>query len=311
MQSLAITGASGFLGRHLTAEGVREGRFHLRLLTRARAALSDLRNDAVTICEGDLLQPESLNDFLHPGSTLIHLAYIHGDKGANLRATENLIEAARRARVARVVYCSTAVVVGFATRGTISEQTPARPENDYQRTKYAIEGMLRDQLVPDVDVAILRPTEIFGPGGTGLKPMIRRLRGGSPFKNCVYRFLLRSRRFNYVSVYNVVAALILLVTTPVRQTGEVYFISDDDDPDNNYASVEQIIRAALGHRPGHCPDVGLSPALLPLLFKFLQGHSTPNRVYSHDKISALGYRRRMPLRQAIEQLVASQEVSAL
>ncbi|MFH1288542.1 MAG: NAD(P)-dependent oxidoreductase, partial [bacterium] len=257
MDTLAITGATGFLGRHLIAKCISEGCFKLRLLSRNRNAFEHLRNDMVTICGGDMLMPGSLEGFLQPNSTLIHLAYINNAGTANINAALNLIEAVKRSGVKRVVHCSTSVVVGFDAKGVVTENTNPAPKGEYQKTKYRIEEILRAELLPNIELAILRPSEIIGPDGQGLQRMIKRLHRGSPYKNFIYHTVLKHRRFNYVSVYNVVAALILLASTPIKQMGDIYNISDDDDVDNNYDSVEKIINAVLKHKHEYRFDFGL------------------------------------------------------
>jgi len=310
MHTLAITGASGFLGRHLIGGCLSQGGFKLKLLLRDGNKYKFLLSENVVICEGDLLSPESLRGFLEPNSTLIHLAYIHNDASVNIKATVNLIAAARQSSVKRVVHCSSAVVVGFKAGGVISEDTIPSPEGEYQKTKYKIEEMLRAGLQPDVELAILRPTEIIGPGGQGLQKVIQRLRCGKSFKNFVYHSILKYRRCNYVSVHNVVVALILLASTPVEQMGQIYNISDDDDCDNSYAAVERIINSGLRHNYRYAFDFGLPRPLLLFLFSLLRTHSPADRVYAHDKISALGYRRVFTLHSTISEILAKEASNA-
>lgn len=305
MRTLAITGANGFLGKHLVAECLSRDHFKLRLLLRNKNAREYLSNDAVTLCEGDLLRPESLEFFLQPDSTLVHLAYMNSvGPAVNIEATLNLIKATKKAGVKRVVHCSTAVVVGFDAKGVVTENTAPKPKGEYQQTKYRIEELLRAELPSNIELAILRPTEIIGPGGQGLQKMIRRLRNEKKYKNFIYHCLLRSRRFNYVSVYNVVAALILLASAPVNKANGTYNISDDDDSDNNYVSVEEIINSNLKHQPGYPFDIGLSRSFLSALFKLLPNHAPPNRVYSYSKISSLGYKKTIELKAAISEIVS-------
>jgi len=301
---LAITGGSGFLGRHLISECVKQNSFHLKLLTRDSDHFSDLSKNVTTICKGDLLQLASLKSFVEPDITIINLAYIRNDEAANIRATLNLIHMAKQHNVKRVVHCSTAVVIGFKARGIVTESTKPQPKGVYQKTKYRIEEILLEQLPPSIELSILRPTEIVGPGGMGLQTMIQRLRFEGSLKNLMYHLTLKRRRFNYVSVYNVVTALILLATTPIKQMGEIYNISDDDDVDNNYESVEKIICSHLGYKFGLNVDYELPESCLSLLFGLLPNHSPPLRVYSYSKISALGYRKVISLRLAIADLLS-------
>jgi nucleoside-diphosphate-sugar epimerase len=306
LDTFAITGANGFLGRHLVAQFIGQHHYRLRLLVRDRNVFQDMPSDKVTICEGDLLIPESLKSFLQSDITLIHLAYIDCNEAANIRATANLIEIVKQSNVKRVVHCSTAVVVGFKATGVITENTMPVPETEYQRTKYRIEEMLRAELPPKVELVILRPTEIIGPGGHGLRRLIKRVHCERSYKKFLYHCVLKYRRFNYISVYNVVAALILLATTNIKQKNEIYIISDDDDGDNNYAAVEKIINSTLKHKHEYCFDVGLPLYWLSLILKLIPGHSPPDRVYSYDKISDLGYKKVISLHSALSETALSE-----
>jgi nucleoside-diphosphate-sugar epimerase len=257
------------------------------------------------VCEGDLLNAATLDGFLQRDATLIHLAYLQGGSDANLEAARNVARAALRSETKRVVHCSTAVVVGFGMSGVITENTEATPKGEYQRTKYAIEEVLRRELTPLVELAILRPTEIIGAGGSGIRQMVARLVGGPRYLNMIYRMMLKSRRFNYVCVNNVVAALMLLAFSVVNQRGEIYNISDDDDVDNNYAAVEEIVAGALnGGRSQRLFDIALPSSVLARVLKLLPGSAPPDRVYSSSKIKSLGYKKVTTLRSTILDVVA-------
>jgi len=239
----------------------------------------------------------------------VHLAYLKNAGNANIEATRNLINAIKQSGAKRVVHCSTAVVIGFGARGVITEETIPTPKGEYQQTKYRIEEILRSELPSKVELAILRPTEIIGPGGQGLRTMIRRIREGRRYQNFVYHFILKSRLFNYVSVYNVAAALIFLATSPIRQQRDIYFISDDDDADNNYAAVEKMIASIFRRPTDHPIDVGLPRPLLSFLFKLLPDLAPPHRVYSHAKIASMGYQKATTLRQTICEIAALEAVT--
>lgn len=285
------------------AECIAKPSYDLRLLTRSSGRLHSSNCARITTCDGDLLDTASLRRFVTPGCTLVHLAYLTSGSAANLRAAANLAKVAKERGVRRVVHCSTAVVIGFSQRGIVTEDTPALPRGEYQATKLNIEQLLRADLHPAVELAILRPTEVIGPGGKNLQPMIERVRNRSSFGNGLRRFVLKSRQFNYVSVHNVVAALLLLANTPATLTSDVYNISDDDDPDNNYGAVETIIASLLERKTVRLIDPALPKQWLSMLFRLLPEHAPPDRIYSHSRISALGYRKVISLRAAIAEMV--------
>ena len=85
---------------------------------------------------------------------------------------------------------------------------------------------------------------------------------------------------------------------------------NDDDPDNNYEAVEKIIKSGLNYKHEYSFDVGLPRSFLSLLFKILPSNSPPNRVYSHSKISSLGYSKVTTLHSAISEIVSGEANSA-
>lgn len=305
MPALAITGATGFLGRALVAECRSRRDIRLKVLVRNASVAADLwGREGVVVCEGDLRDADTLQRFLAAGDTVIHLAYLKEGRNENETAVRNLAGASLAAGVRRVVHCGTASVIGPRRRGVVSEATVPEPKGEYESTKLALEGLFQNLLVPRGELAILRPTEVIGPGGAGLRWMIDRLRTQPLSVNAAYRMLLGARRFNYVCVRNVVAALLLLAEAPLAANGEVFNVSDDDDPDNNYASVEELIRDAL-----HLGRLSPTRLWLPLpvlsqLFRLLPDHAPPDRVYADSKIRQLGYRRVTRLRDTIQELVA-------
>ena len=130
-----------------------------------------------------------------------------------------------------------------------------------------------------------------------------RLRDQPRFVNALRHALFRHRRFNYVSVHNVVAALLLLARYPAPQRGDVYQVSDDDDPDNYYAGVEAIVDSQLNRARWPQWDVGLTRSWLAKGFQ-LMGRPAPDRVYSHAKLDVLGYRKVTAMDPAIREVLS-------
>ncbi len=305
MGTLAITGATGFLGRALVAECASRGDVQVRVLVRNAATARDLWGPCnVEVCEGDLRNASGLTRFVAGASTVIHLAYLKDGRDQNVKAAQQLAKASLAAGVRRVVHCSTAVVIGPRGSGVVDESFAPAPGCEYEVTKLAIETAFRNALLPEGELVILRPTEIVGPGGEGLRRMIDRLRTKRDFVNMVRRVILRERRLNYVCVRNVVAALLLLAEASLPNNGDVFTISDDDDPDNAYGSVESLVLEALGRGRRAATGLALPLPLLRLAFRLLPRHASPDRVYSSEKIRRLGYRRVTTLRETIKDLVA-------
>ena len=302
---IAVTGATGFIGRALVDEYVKAGA-SLRILARkARAPMSRWQN-RVEVIEGSLQDTSAVTRLVDGASTVIHLAYLRDGAEANLAAANVLASAARTAGVKRVVHCSTAVVVGPAARGTIDETVPDVPRGPYQTAKLAIEDLLRREVGDFGELVILRPTDVLGQGGEGLRSMIRRLadrRAPARAANIFRHVMFGARRFNYVCIRNVVAGLRLLAEAPGLGGGAAFYLSDDDDPENCYAAVEARILSGLErHAEWHVPTIPRSA--LSLAYRMLPDHAPPNRAYSTVRIRAIGYRKATSLAQTIDEVVA-------
>ncbi len=302
--TVVITGATGFVGRALVAECLSRGDMSVRVIVRNAAAASEQwAGQEVEVVQGDLHDAAALDRAVQGASTLVHLVYLHGGAEANLPVVRSLAEASQRAGVRRIVHCSTAAVIGPGASGAIREETPAQPRGEYQVAKLAVEGELKKDVPRWGELAILRPTEIVGPGGEGLRQMIQRLRTDGWPMNEARRVIFGARRFNYVCIRNVVAGLLLLAESPLAQNGEVFYLSDDDDPENNYASVEGRILEAMGRRRSISGPT-LPRSVLSLAYRMFPERAPPNRTYSTSKIRQLGYREVTSLSATINEVVA-------
>lgn len=159
-QPILITGASGFVGRHLVGY-LRERGLRVTAMVRRRETAPPA--DAVVVA--DLTDPPSVARAAAGHPSIVHLAGAADVASASLNAAVNvggmeaLIAAARPAR-ARILY--------------VSSQCVERPLQDaYARTKAAAEARLADGGVPHV---ILRPTMLLGAGSKELTTFVETVR---------------------------------------------------------------------------------------------------------------------------------------
>jgi len=169
-----VTGTTGFLGSAVARELIRSGR-GVRVLVRKGADLRNIEGLDAEVVYGDLRDSESLNAALQDCDALYHIAAFyslwHRDRklmyDINVGGTRNILEAARRADLRRVVYTSTVGCIGLNDNGTPgNEMTPfntATLSNDYKRSKYEAEQVALEYARGGLPVVIVNPSAPVGP----------------------------------------------------------------------------------------------------------------------------------------------------
>jgi nucleoside-diphosphate-sugar epimerase len=166
-----VTGATGFIGGHLTQRLVREG-YRVRCLVRRTSDTSLLESLDVDLARGDLTDARSLvraaegcRCIVHCGALVSDWATIEEIRQVNVAGTRNMLEASTVASAERFVHISTTDVYGYPRRRGIEEKhVPAGFSNWYSETKRAAEAEVRRiERARGLNVVILRPATVYGP----------------------------------------------------------------------------------------------------------------------------------------------------
>jgi nucleoside-diphosphate-sugar epimerase len=185
-----VTGATGFTGGHLASALARRGhevRALVRPRSRARFDASNLPADGVVAVEGDLVAADTLAGACAGVEVVYHIAATYREAGQpdsayhaiNVDGTRHLLDAARASGVRRVVHCSTGGVHGHVAHPPANEDAPFNPGDVYQRTKLAAEQLARTfGTAEGLDVVVVRPIGIHGPGDTRFLKMFKGLARG-------------------------------------------------------------------------------------------------------------------------------------
>jgi nucleoside-diphosphate-sugar epimerase len=305
MSVIAIIGATGFIGGHLLDHLASQEDVELRVLIHEKTNKKIWSCNNIKTIEGDLLKSETLDKLVVTGCTVINLAYMSNcSKQENLSAIANLGNACAKAKIKRFIHCSTACVVGLVPSKTIDENTLCNPVNEYENTKLAIEELLLQKYGGLFEIAILRPTAVFGAGGLNLMKLAKELYSGSRFVNYLKSCLFGSRTMNLVCVENVVSAIVFLISSSKIFNNEVLIISDDKFSNNNYRDVADHLlkRMKLG---GYIFPIMPLPSLIFLILLRLMGKSNinPKRIYVSTKLENLGWVRIAGLDHCLDSFV--------
>jgi UDP-glucose 4-epimerase len=246
---VALTGATGFIGRWLVRELPARG-YRLRVLLR-RPSATPL--EAASAVVGDLARPQNMSAALADVDAVIHSAGLaHAMSGVpeddyrvlNTEATIALARAAQRAGARRFVFLSSVrAQSGPTTDVVLTEAGAPHPTDGYGRSKLAAEQGLA-QL--DLDWVALRLALVFGPGVKGNMAALVRL-ARSPYPLPLAR--LAARR-SLLALDNLTAAVHAVLTAP----GELRrpLLVADPGP----LTIPEMIaamRRGLGRRPGLAP----------------------------------------------------------
>ncbi|MCL9683549.1 NAD-dependent epimerase/dehydratase family protein [Legionella maioricensis] len=287
MPSLVILGAGGFLGKAIIEQGA--SLFPIKAVVRKKKSDTQ-HSDKITWFELDLLIPGALDEVLEKDDIIVNTAYIPGDNDSdNLQLINNVIDSCIRNKIQRLIHCSTANVVGAVKNCRIDESVVCEPLTQYEQVKFAIEERVLKSSLDGLDVIVLRPTAIVGPEGKNLLKLADALMKGSQFVNYLRASLFRNRKMHLVSVHNVAAAILHLSQASLSNRG-IYFISSDDDPQNNFISIESILRETLGLGRRKIPLLPIPLSVLSILLK-LKGRSGFNlgRTYDSKKLFSTNF----------------------
>lgn len=293
---IAITGAHGFIGKHLIRSILERGDISVRALVRNPVPLT-WKHPNLTVIHGDLMKPETLSDFLLPGCTVVNLAYgFDLTSTENKRAAENLIAICKKHSIKRLIHCSTASVFGGNEENILNEESICIPKTEYGLTKLLIEQLLHDGAHGHFEFVNLRPTSVFGPEGAALTKLIDDLKNDNIWINYVKSCLFNKRKLNLVSVETVVAAILFIFDKVQGVDGQTFIISEDDESINNFEYVEKYLFHELYGKYYFLPPIRIPLMILSLILR-VRGRDAynPNRIYDSSKIRKIGFKPPRPL----------------
>jgi dihydroflavonol-4-reductase len=287
--------------------------WQVRVLVRSGSDRSNLQSLAAQVVEGDLADSSSLERALDGCAGLFHVAadYRLGARDpsqlyrTNVEGTRNILQAARTAGVARIVYTSSVATIGIPPGGAPGEErTPVDLSHmigHYKRSKYLAEEVAKDAARAGVSVIIVNPSTPIGPGDIRPTPTGQLVLDAASGRMPAYV----DTGLNIVHVDDVAAGHLLAYER--GNAGERYILGGED-------MTLQTILAQIARLVGRTPPRVRLPyaAVLPVAylaeaFAKLSGRSgrvtlegvrmSRKRMFfsSAKAVSELGYRWRPPI----------------
>jgi nucleoside-diphosphate-sugar epimerase len=236
MRLVLVTGATGFVGRHLCRHLVERGDRVRGAVRRSPPADFPVAMEWVQV--GPIGASTDWSAALEEVDFVVHLAAHAHQMGApdsvqrpifdevNEAGTRVLATAIRAAPgVQRLVFVSSAGAVRTSAPDVLTATTPCEPEGAYAQSKRAAELAVQAALADaSADWCILRPPLVYGPGNPGnMARLLRLVERGLPLPLAH----IRNRR-SFVYVGNLVAAIELCLTH-AGASRQAFFVSDGDD----------------------------------------------------------------------------------
>jgi len=246
-----VTGGAGFTGAHVVRELVnRDYEVSVLDVTQGDPGVqAEFEARGVRFVVGSVSDAATL-DRVVPGHELIfNLASAFRDihqgtklfQQVDVEGTRLLLAVARREGVRRVIHCSTQGVHGSLPAGAVpgNEDSPFAPLDEYCAAKVDAERVCQGFIDEGMDIVLLRPTSIYGPGDThGWLKLFRLCRKGR------FPMIGTGETFNHpVYVESLAKAFVAAAEAPAVNGG-TFIIGDD-----KYLTLNELVRL-VGHVQG-------------------------------------------------------------
>lgn len=185
--NVLVTGATGFIGRHLIGRLANEN-VCVRALALPEEDTSALNCLGVEIVRGDVLDYQSLQRAASNCQVIFHLAARTEASGpsrkdfeeVNVQGTANVARAALSTGTGRIVFCSSGALYGRDIRNrTINEETIPVPDSPYGQSKFAAEQVLLSHHQRDgLPVVLARISAVLGPGAMSWLNLFKTIAAG-------------------------------------------------------------------------------------------------------------------------------------
>ncbi len=236
-----LVGTTGFVGGHLVEYLFQQGEISKGVF-RKGSHLKILDTNGVQGMEADLSDHHSLHEAMEGVDIVYSLASPMPDSdvgfmGPNTEGVLNLLEVASEAKAKAFVHLSTIDVFGFGA-GSVTEGSPLRPANEYQRAKAEAERLLLEfsKRNEAPRVTIVRAARAVGSRDESLAlPLLKMIEAGKVV-------LPSGRRMSFIHPRDIAQAMYKAALGPSK-TGSVFMVKSFDSTSEELA---RALMAAVG-----------------------------------------------------------------
>jgi dihydroflavonol-4-reductase len=243
LRTIAITGATGFVGGHVVKRLLDEPDLALRCLVRSETATKQLAalDARVTCVRGDVCEPSSLTPLMEGAWGIVHLAGYRDFWSLrpelydelNTRGAENVFRAALAANVHKVVQVSTPLAFGVPETIPFDEETAPGPHpSQYARSKYLADQigwrMHADEGLP---LTVVHLAAVIGAGDPRPTMEVRRA-----VERRLPVLVGAETTYTYVHVADAAEAIVRALLDPAS-TGRRYLIGTERATTREYFSI--------------------------------------------------------------------------
>jgi nucleoside-diphosphate-sugar epimerase len=226
-----VTGGTGFVGSHLVRRLLAQGHQVVSLDKNPGLFDVELQSAGATLLSGSVTDKDQVDRAVGGCELVYHLASPFGDIlqpdraywDIEVNGTRNVLEAAQRHGVRRVVHCSTQGVHGIIDRPPGNEDSPVAPRDYYCYSKVEGERVCQEFIANGMDIVIVRPTSVYGPGDTrGWLKLYRMVAGGW------FHMIGNGKTLNHPVYVENLVDIFELVADNSAARGRIYLAGDEE-----------------------------------------------------------------------------------
>lgn len=319
---ILITGAAGFLGRHLSKSLQAKGH---EVTNFSRGQYPDLLENGIkTIC-GDISDAAIVEAALIGFDAVFHVASKVGIWGkyddyykTNVIGTQNIIDACKKQGIKKLIYTSSpSVVFGTESLAGVGEEQgyPSKYISSYAKTKALAEKRILEANSSSLSTVALRPHLIFGPGDHHIFPrIVKKARAGAlkrigDGKNLVDVIYVKNAVDAHISAFEKLGP-------DSNIAGKAYFLGQEK-PVNLWDFIDDIlvrhkvepltdnISGKAAYRIGWLMEKGygiLGIKSEPPMTRFMALQLSCSHYFNHENAEKdLGYKPRIHIKEALDE----------